>query len=501
MKLGALLGIQKEKYIQEKPTPYPSFWPVLAAIFIGSFVGMYHVVSLNVSLPGFIHIFGTELRTVQWMITGFTLASGIVIPISGFAMERFGCKRLFLFAIGGITVSSLLCALSWNIQALIVFRIIQGLFCGLIQPVSLALIYRTIRKEKQTFALSVWSFSTVLGTAIGPTLSGWLQSFDWHLIFLVTVPVGIIAWAAGAAVIPKDRPNGLARLDWRGLLLASGGSLALLLLFGNMSEWGWSSALTWTTLLAGTCCIVGFVRQTRRSEHPLLQLRLLRNPTFALSLAASLILSFGLYAVVYFMPLFLVELKGLTPFKVGLLFLPAAGCLTAATFAAGKWYGKLGPARLIMIGCFILFISTYYFSGLRPETSLIAIMLWMGIRNIGTGLASTPATNASMSSVPPELLGHASALLNWLRQVFSAMALGVCTSLYYWRMEVHQAALGGSVEGTAPYRLALMLSIHDVFLVSSIIVALGIPIGLLLGRRLPVSTIHSSPASKYERAE
>ncbi|MCM3630473.1 DHA2 family efflux MFS transporter permease subunit [Paenibacillus glycanilyticus] len=479
-----LYPYMKQTEQQEPAASTPAFWPVLAAIFIGSFVGMYHVVSLNVSLPGFIRIFGTELQTVQWMMTGFTLASGIVIPISGYAMERFGCKRVFLFAIGGITVSSFLCAQSWNIGALIAFRIIQGLFCGLIQPVSLALIYRTVRVEKQSFALSVWSFSTVLGTAIGPSLSGWLQSFDWHLIFLITVPVGIAAWIVGAVVIPKDLANGLARLDWPGLLLATAGSLALLLLFGNMNVWGWDSLLTWTMLVAGIGCFILFAWQERRSDHPLLQLRLLLNPRFSLSLMASLILSFGLYSVVYFMPLLLVEIKGLSPFRVGLLFLPAAGCLTAATFAAGRWYRKFGPAKLIMIGCSILVVSTYYFSQMPPETSLVAIIIWLAVRNIGTGLASTPATNASMSSVPQEWIGHASALLNWLRQVFSAMALGVCTSLFYWRMGIHQAEAGGGGEGTSQYRLAYMHSIHDVFLISSIIVAFAIPIALLLGRRM-----------------
>ncbi|WP_317979971.1 DHA2 family efflux MFS transporter permease subunit [Paenibacillus glycanilyticus] len=475
---------------------YPAFWPVLTAIFIGSFVGMYHVVSLNVSLPGFIRIFGTELQTVQWMMTGFTLASGIVVPITGYAMERFGCKRLFLFAIGGITVSSFLCALSWNVGALIAFRIVQGLFCGLIQPVSLALIYRTIRPEKQSFSLSVWSFSTVLGTAIGPSLSGWLQSFDWHLIFLVTVPVGFVAWIVGAIVIPKDSANGLARLDWPGLLLATGGSLALLLLFGNMTVWGWNSLLTWTMLLVGACSFALFIWQARRSEHPLLQLRLLLNPRFSLSLTASLILSFGLYSVVYFMPLLLVEMKGLSPFRVGLLFLPAAACLTAATFAAGKWYRKAGPAKLIMIGCAILVVSTYYFSQMPPETSLIAIIVWLAIRNIGTGLASTPTTNASMSSVPEEWIGHASALLNWLRQVFSAMALGLCTSLFYSRLSVHLADSGGGEEGTKAYSLAYMHSIHDVFFVSSIIVACAIPIALLLGRRMPASPLTTPKESE-----
>lgn len=472
----------------ETPASYPAFWPVLAAIFLGSFAGMYHVVSLNVALSGFIHIFNTELHIVQWMLTGFTLASGIVVPVSGFAMDRFGCKRMFLLAIGGVTVSSVLCALAWNVQTLIAFRIIQGLFCGLISPISLALIYRTIRPERQAFALSVWSFSTVLGTTIGPTLSGFLQSVDWHLIFLVTVPVGAVAWVAGYTVLPQDRSNDAAKLDWFGLLLATGGSLLLLLVFGNMSQWGWHSPLTWSMLLGGACCFAVFIVHTLRSDQPLLQLGLLRNARFVLSLGSTLIMSFGLYSVVYFLPLFLAEMKGLTPVQTGLIFLPAAGCLTAATFASGRWYNWLGPAKLIMVGGCILFITTYYFSGIHAGTSIMAIMVWLAIRNIGTGLAMSPATNASMSSVPQQYLGHASALLNWFRQVFNALSLGVCTSMFYSRLAVHQS--------TQSYRTAYVHSIHDVFLLSSFIVACSIPTAMLLSRRLTAASFRTPKGSE-----
>ncbi|MEI0737663.1 MFS transporter [Paenibacillus sp. JTLBN-2024] len=152
------------------------FWPVLLTLFCGSFVGMYPMVSLNVSLPGFIGIFHSGLGTVQWIITGFTLAFGMIAPVSGYLSNRFGGKRMFLLSLAGITVSSVMCSLSWNIQALIFFRILQGVWCGLIQPVSLAMIYQTLPRGRQPLAVSVWSFSTVLGMAVGPSVSGWLPA-------------------------------------------------------------------------------------------------------------------------------------------------------------------------------------------------------------------------------------------------------------------------------------------------------------------------------------
>ncbi|WP_240913445.1 DHA2 family efflux MFS transporter permease subunit [Paenibacillus favisporus] len=462
------------------------FWPVLLTLFCGSFVGMYPMVSLNVSLPGFIGIFHTGLGTVQWIITGFTLAFGMIAPVSGYLSSRFGGRRMFLLSLAGITVSSVMCSLSWNIHALIFFRILQGLWCGLIQPVSLAMIYQTLPRGRQPLAVSVWSFSTVLGTAVGPSVSGWLQQHDWHLIFLVTLPAGILAWVAGRILLPKDVRGPQKRLDAAGLLLATVGSLAILLLFGNLHAWGMRSVWTWSCLLIGGACTALFIRLELRAKEPLLNLRLFGNFTFAASLGVSLILSFALYSGVYFVPLFLEEVQGLSSFQVGLLFLPAAACLTLATFLSGKGYRTFGPAALIALGSLILLVTTFRFSRLGTETTLVSVMIWLAIRNVGTGLSLTPATSAAMAAVPQSESGHASALINWLRQLFSAGALGMFTSVFYARMSVHESHLHANyaAQGTEWIRReAYTRSIDDAFLFASALVALAIPLALLLRKR------------------
>ncbi|MGG0168637.1 DHA2 family efflux MFS transporter permease subunit [Paenibacillus dokdonensis] len=462
------------------------FWPMLMTLFLGSFVGMYHVVSLNVSMPGFITIFHTELRTVQWIITGFSLACGIIAPVSGYVCDRFGGKRMFLFLLLGITLSSVLCALSWNIYALIGFRILQGLFCGLIQPISLAMIYQVLPRERQPFAVSVWSFSTVLGTAIGPSLSGWLQEQDWHLIFLVTVPVGMGAWIAALLLLPNDITRHRKRLDSAGFALAAAGSMALLLLFGNLQQWGLNSPFTWVSMAVGGLCIILFIVHELRTDEPLLNLKLFRNHTFTISLGVSLILSFALYSGVYFIPLFLEEIQGLSPFQVGLLFLPAAVCLTIATFLSGRLYSSWGPALLIATGSLILLVTTFHFSRLHAETTLLSVVIWMSIRNVGTGLALTPATSAAMAAVQEGESSHAAALINWLRQVFSSISIGIFTSLFYARMNVHETRLGTEASGHVKswlHTTAYTKSIDDAFLIASGVVALAVPLALLLRRK------------------
>ena len=134
---------------------------IITALVIASFISIYQTVSLNVALPGFMDIFNTDLSTVQWLMTGFTLATGIIAPLSGYLGNRFGTRELFLFSIAGLMITSLLCAFAWDIGSLIGFRILQGIFCGIMQPVTLTIIYQMLPVQKQTFALGLWSASTV----------------------------------------------------------------------------------------------------------------------------------------------------------------------------------------------------------------------------------------------------------------------------------------------------------------------------------------------------
>ena len=462
-----------------------AFWPMITIIFMGSFVGMYHVVSLNVSLPGFMDIFHTNLQGVQWITTGFMLTCGITAPLAGYLMQRFGVKSTFIVTLVGITMTSLLCSIAWNIGSLIAFRALQGLFCGLIAPITLAMVYQFIPEEKQVLALSIWSFSTIFSTSIGPTLSGWLQSYNWHLIFLTTLPIGVIVIIIAGIVLSEDRGDVSISFDWIGLLLASIASLSLLLLFGNMSEWGWSNLWSWLLLILGVCSSILFVVHELRDRQPLLHIRLLTKGLFVQSLLASLLLSFALYSGIYFVPLFLEQLRDMSSFEIGLVFLPASICLTFATFLSGKLYATLGAVKLLLIGTSILTISTFSLGYLTSTTSLLTVILILAFRNIGTGLSMTPITNVSMSSVSQELRGHASALVNWLRQLFSAIIIGVFTSFFSVRRSYYEAQLGQTLDAVeASWSTIYTLSHRDAFLLAGACLLLVFPLAFLLRRSM-----------------
>ncbi|GIP59248.1 DHA2 family efflux MFS transporter permease subunit [Paenibacillus sp. FSL W8-0186] len=460
--------------------------PVLYVLILGSFISVYNTCSMNVGLPAFIDIFDSDLATVQWLMTGFTLATGVIIPLSGYLGDRFSHKQVFLYSIAGLMASSALCAVSWSIYSLIAFRILQGVFCGIIQPVTLTIIFQAIPKQQRNVALSFWSASSILGPALAPTISGWLLGHNWHWMFLVLVPVSILTLWMGVKWIPRDPPSASGPLDRLGLMYAVCGSLALLLYFGNIHQWGLWSYRSAFVLILGLASSLLFVRHELRVKAPLLHLRLFRSRIFMSSILVSAILIIGLYSGIYFVPLYLQEIHRMSPFEVGLLLLLPSLSSGAATLLAGALYPRIGAFRLVIAGAVLIVLASWQFSFLALDTNLAYVAFWMAVRYIGIGLSMTPAMNAGMHAAAAEWYSHASALINWLRQIFGALALGLFTSLFYARQNLHITVLQQSAATPSAEWIRLSaytLGIDDSFVVAALLVLLSLPLALLLRER------------------
>lgn len=460
--------------------------PVLFVLILGSFISVYNVCSMNVGIPAFIEIFDSNLGTAQWLMTGFTLTTGVITPLSGYLGNRYSNKHMFLVSLAGLMISSVLCALSWSMYSLITFRMLQGIFCGIIQPVTLTIIFQVIPYQQRSVAISLWSASSILGPALAPTISGWLLEHNWHLMFLVLIPLCILTLLLGWRMIPKDSLRVTGRLDRIGLAYAVCGSLSFLLYFGNLHLWGFWSYRSLAVLSIGIISSLLFIRHELRIKEPLLQLRLFRNRIFIASILVSSILIIGLYSGIFFIPLYLQEIQRMTPLEVGLLLLLPSLTSGVATLLAGHLYPRIGAFRLVIAGAVLIVLASWQFSFLRISTSLVYVAVWMSVRYIGIGLSMTPAMNAGMHAVSAEWYGHASALINWLRQIFGALALGLFASLFNTRINIHTAALQQSAEADNAewiHLTAYTLSIDDSFLFAAILVLISVPLALLLRER------------------
>jgi hypothetical protein len=237
----------------------PSGWSGQFALIAGSFVGIYHTVSLNVSIPAFAGIFDADPASLQWLVTCFMLAAGMIAPISGYLGSRFGYRRIFAVCMAGLTLTSVCCGIAWNLGSLVVFRTIQGVFSGLVQPVTLALLYQNVPRAKQPQAVSVWSAASITDTAVAPSASGWFQGVYWPMMFWVTVIPSAAAMLIGLRYLPEAASPRRPGLDGWGMFLAAAASAAYLMVFGNLHAWELGSPAAIIGLLAGTLAFIVFV--------------------------------------------------------------------------------------------------------------------------------------------------------------------------------------------------------------------------------------------------
>ncbi len=458
-----------------------AFWPIMIAIFFGAFIAVLNTSTINIAIPSLMEDFNSPIHTIQWTLTGFMLATGLSAPLSGYIGDRFGSRNSYVVVLFGLALSSILCALAWNPLSLILFRIIQGFFCGVIMPITMTIIYQTFDQEKHAFAISLWSVASWMGPAFGPTMAGViLQYASWHWIFIVNIPLAIFSIMLVLRFIPKTIPTVKPTFDIAGLILVLYCSFALLIVCSEAMTWG---IVSWKTLLfasTGAVTLFLFIWKEMRTKDPLLNLRVFKKSRFTISVIINAITTMSLFAGVYLIPLFMQTVQGASPLKTGLILLPASLVMVVVMPLVGKMYNRVGPFLLTMIGLIIIAWSQWQLHRLTTEIASSYILLWMMVRNIGLAFASAPVTNAGMEVISKELYGHASAVNNWTRQVVSSFAIGLFTTLYAARQIVHFGRLEQEGQATSNRLDAMTAGMNDVFLISTMIVMIAIPLSFWL---------------------
>ncbi|WP_245919533.1 DHA2 family efflux MFS transporter permease subunit [Melittangium boletus] len=461
------------------------FWPFMFAIFIGSFVAVMSSSTITIALPEMQRYFGVDLSVIQWTLTGFMLAMGTVAPLTGYLGDRFSAKRLYLGTLLGFAVASLVCGWAWDAYSLIAFRVLQGAFCGAILPVTMTLIYQVLPREKQAMAVSLWSLSAMLAPAFGPTLAGWLiTAGNWRWLFFINLPVCLLALAMAARSVPYYRLRTAGSFDAPGLVTVITGSLLLLMTFSKSGAWGWSSPRTLGLFAVGSISLAFFVVRELRTHAPLLDLRVLANGRYLLTLIVSIIITISLYSGTFLMPVFLQHTQGRTALDTGLILLPASLVMALLMPLVGRLYPVLGPRVLMTTGVLLMGGGTYALSDLTPDTSRTYVLVWMVVRNAGISLSTMPSGNAGMEQIPPALSGHASSISNWLRNVFGSFSIAIFTSLLatFGRHEAESLRQQGMTNPAMIERWAFVESINDVYLVATVIVLAALPLCLLVSK-------------------
>ncbi|MED1797693.1 DHA2 family efflux MFS transporter permease subunit [Brevibacillus porteri] len=431
---------------REETSGNSGMWLSLVAILSGTFVAILNNSLINVALPAMVNIFGSTTETMQWVLTGYMLANAVMIPMSGSLSAKFGAKKIFVLSLSAFTFSSILCALAWSDSSLIAFRVVQGVSGGMIMPIGMSMIYMIVPREKIGMALGIFGIASMTAPALGPTLGGYLIEFlSWQFLFLVGVPFGIFAVIMSIVLLKETPKKPELKFDFLGAFLAIVGFGTLLLAFSKGQAEGWTSFFIVSLFFVAVMSLILFVWVELGKESPLLDLRLLKIPTFTISILTSGFVMMGMMGGIFLMPIFLQNIQGLTAMESGILLMPQSIAMAIMMPISGKLMDKYGIGPIGLIGLTIMSITTYELHTLSADSMHSWIDMILTIRGIGIGLCMMTLSTVGMNAVPRASVGDASPLSNVLRQVMSSFAIAILTVIMQARQNFHMASISDNL--------------------------------------------------------
>lgn len=460
-----------------------SFRLIIFGIFLGQFVSVLSSGTVVVALPNIMASMKMDVNTAQFVVTGFMLAMGIVAPLVAYLGDKFSFKGLFVFALVGFVISSLLSGLSWNSSSLIAFRILQGLCTGVISPAAMTIILQSIEKSRQPMAISLLSSASMMAPALGPTVGGYLtQYFGWRSLFFMNIPIGVLALILAVTLIPKQKGQKNKSLDVSGLITSVTASTFLMIYISMGNTIGWLSGIGVLCLLMGLLSLLIFIWRELTAKTPLLNLRVFKYPSFTLGTIVNCLVNIGLYGGTFLVPIFMINILGATSFTVALLMLPGAILMVITNLVCGKLYHKTQPAWILLSGVVLVTFATLAFTHISLATTYSFIVSGLLLRYAGLGLATPAIINLSMSAIPAGDSGHAAALLNWTRTLFASLAIGVYSSIYAGRTQTHLAVLRASLSQSDVHvqKIAEVSAMNETFLAAAVVMFAAVPVIFLL---------------------
>ncbi len=429
----------------------PFSWPALLVLVLGAFMSILDGSIVNVALPRLMAIFGVSPDKIQWVMTAYLLTSGVVVPVTGYLGDRFGYKRVYIYSLAAFTVGSALCGAAWSNDSLIAFRVIQALGGGMIIPLSMSIIFRMVPRQKMGMAMGVWGISATMAPAVGPTLGGYLVDYySWHLIFTINIPIGIIAVILSYLFIEETPLVGSLKFDVLGCFLCCAGLFCLLLALSRGQDEGWTSQYIVTLFVLAGFCLLVFCLWELHVPHPMLDIRLFANKVYTASIAAVCMTSITMFAAIFLVPIYCQSLQGMTPMQTGLLVMPMALATGIMMPVSGRLFDKIGALPLGLVGLVIAGTFTVMLGFINLDTGYRALQVLLVLRAVGLGLCMMPISTAGMNTIPPALVGRASAINNLIRQISASLGIAYMTYIMLDRQALHAARLADGVNWTSP---------------------------------------------------
>jgi MFS transporter, DHA2 family, multidrug resistance protein len=467
---------------------------ITITVMLGLIMAIIDSTIVNVAINTIGGNLGASVDEVSWVATGYILANVIVMPLNGWLTAFLGRKRFYAASLAVFTIASFMCGTATNITQLVIYRVIQGIGGGALQPTAQAIMFESYPADKRGNAMAIFGLGAMVGPAIGPTLGGYIvDNASWPLIFYINIPIGIVAFLMTMMFIPNPKyiERSKAGLDWIGLTLMTVGlaSLQYVLERGEHDDWYDSSTITILTVVAVVALGV-FVWRMLRERFPLVNLKVFRHPSFTVGNVLGIISGFGLFGTALILPLFFQTILGFTAFDTGLMLLPGALSTAVSMMIVGRILNRIDGRASIAFGFLVFGLSTWMLGGLSTDAGFWDVFWPRLIQGFGLGFLFVPLSTITLGDIPISEMAGATGVYTLVRQLGGSLGIAILTTLLVHQTAVAWNVLASGVTQTHGYSVGAltamvaqqssMIAYNYLFRVTAIVFALAAPLAFLM---------------------
>jgi MFS transporter, DHA2 family, multidrug resistance protein len=452
--------------------PYAHKYLVAITVTLAAVMELIDTSIVNVAIPHMMGNLGATLDQIAWVSTGYIVANVIVLPITGWLSAYFGRRRYFAGSIAIFTIASFFCGNAHTLGQLVAWRIVQGLGGGALLSTAQAVLYEAFPPEEYGVAMAIFGMGVMVGPTLGPTLGGWItDTYSWPWIFYINIPFGMIALLLTLTYLRDSRFAVRVRsVDWLGLalLVAGIGTLQTMLERGERLDW-FSSREIVAYGIVSAVSLTWFIWHELHTEHPVVDLRILKSRQLAAGVAFGGALGLCLYATVFVLPVYLQNVLGYTANQTGMVILPGALASAVTMAVTSRMRGKLDGRYLVVTGVAIFMVSMWQMAHFTTQTGGGDFLWPLILRGIGLGLVFVPLTNLALAELPMSLIPNGTGMFNLMRQLGGSIGIALSATLLTRLEAQHRAVL---MEHVTPFNDAART--HMATLVSGL-TARGVP--------------------------
>jgi len=414
---------------------YENRYLIAFAVTLASMLELVDTSIVNVAIPHMMGSLGATLEQVAWVSTGYIVANVIILPLTSWLSGRFGRRNYYTGSVILFTVASFFCGNASSLEGLVAARVVQGIGGGALISTAQAILFDVFPAKERGIGQAIFGMGVMVWPTLGPTLGGWItDNFAWPWIFYINLPLGVMAGVLTWQLVPEP-DHGRTQsdsVDWIGLalLIIGIGSLQILLERGESKDWFASKEIIIETVLAFSA-IIGFIWHELTTEHPVVDLRILKNRQLAAGVTYGLALGFALYASVFALPVFLQTVLGYSAWETGKVILPGALASAFTMAIIGRNAQRLDARVMILIGTGLFFASMWMHSQFTIQTGIGDTLIPMILRGVGLGCIFVPLTNASVADLKPYQLAQGTGLFNLSRQLGGSFGIAIAATLLH----------------------------------------------------------------------